>query len=393
MIKNHNSSLTILQSHPLLRGVKLEYLQEMLVEGSVELYDDDNPIIALEGERAEKLYMILEGRVEVFKRDEESQELFTIRTFKPGDFLGESALFSTQTRTASLKAIGPTRLLTFSRDTLIHSHTRPWFSVFALNLAEELLDKLDNTSVITVTALKKQLEEVKLRERINRFLLYVISFLSIYTILVAFIQKISTTSFQIRVIANALPLIGVLVLIKFMRSNNYSLRFLGIIKPKNWGKDLAEALLSAVGLVSVITLLKYLVINTIPSWGQFPLFYHPLANLSNDLLIIVVYVLVVPIQEVLARGVLHSSFNLFFYDQRVTTRHIYAIVLSNAIFSASHAHLSGGFALLTFFPGCIWGILYARQGSLFGVIVNHTIVGVWAIHVLGFPIMLGTLGL
>ena len=163
----------------------------------------------------------------------------------------------------------------------------------------------------------------------------------------------------------------------------------GIRKPKNWQKDLGEALLVSGGFVIAITLLKYGLIQTNPFFAQFPLFYNPFT--PDTLILIVIYMLLVPVQELVARGGLQSLLNQFFHDEPAMTRHLYAILLSNALFSASHAHLSASFAIISFFPGIIWGILYARQGSLFGVIISHLIIGVWAIYVLGVFIIVGAL--
>lgn len=390
MSQNKHSQPAFPLNHPLLRGLKPEYLQEMLIASVIEEYDDDNPMIAIEGERADKLYLILEGKIEVFKLDEESQEQFHIRFFDAEDFLGEFALFSEPRRTASLKAVGPTKLLAFPRETLLNSQTRPWFPDFALNLAQGLAKKLDYTSNVTAKALREQLKEIKLREQINRFLLYMLSFLSIYTVLVAFISKNDLSVTQIRTLSNAIAFSILVLGIRFIAKNKMPVQVFGISKPKNWQKDLGEALLASGGLVIATTLLKYGLIQTSPVFAQFPLFHNPFADLPNNLILITIYMLLVPVQELAARGGLQSLFNLFFYDETAMKRHLYAILLSNALFSASHAHLSATFVIITFFPGLIWGLLYARQGSLFGVIISHLIVGVWAIYVLGIFIIIGT---
>lgn len=393
MIINNNTLPSTRRTHPLLRGLQPEYLQEMLVQSTIEEYDDDSPMIAVEGERADKLYLILEGQVEVLKQELDSQQQFHIRICEPGDFLGEFALFSQQLRTASLKALGPTKLLAFSRETLLNSRTRPWFGEFALNLAKELSEKLDYTSNITAKVLKKLLEEIKLREQINRFLLYVLSSLSVYTIVVAFVSRNSISQEYVRIIANLMALIIFGFLVQFLRRNKNFLHLFGIRMPTDWKNDLSEALLVTSGLIIALIQIKLLLIQTVPSLAQFPLFHHPLTDLPYDLFMIAVYLLVVPIQELVARGALQSSFNMFFYDETTLRRQIYAILLSNALFAVLHAYLSASFAIITFLPGLVWGVLYARQDSLFGVTVSHMIFGVWGIHILRIPIMLGTLGL
>ena len=59
-------------------------------------------------------------------------------------------------------------------------------------------------------------------------------------------------------------------------------------------------------------------------------------------------------------------------------------MISNALFASAHLHLSLSFAILAFFPGLIWGALFARQQSLLGVCVSHLLCGWFAFLVLGF---------
>jgi len=59
--------------------------------------------------------------------------------------------------------------------------------------------------------------------------------------------------------------------------------------------------------------------------------------------------------------------------RNVTVR---AILVSNALFSATHVHMmSGLLGVIVFIPGLFWGWLYARQGNLIGVSISHLFVG------------------
>jgi membrane protease YdiL (CAAX protease family) len=88
----------------------------------------------------------------------------------------------------------------------------------------------------------------------------------------------------------------------------------------------------------------------------------------------------VPLQELIARGLLQSSFEEF-----LTGKHkaYIAIFLSNLLFSVVHFHLSLNIALSVFFTGLAWGWSYSRHHTLVGVILSHQIIGVWALFILG----------
>lgn len=104
-----------------------------------------------------------------------------------------------------------------------------------------------------------------------------------------------------------------------------------------------------------------------------------------DIVFTLTYILLSPVQEMIARGLMQSSIETFL-DR--TKHHIFmSIVLSNLLFATNHAHLSLWFAVMAFVPGIVWGFLYARQRSLVGVSISHAVYGVIAIKVLGMDVI------
>jgi CRP/FNR family cyclic AMP-dependent transcriptional regulator len=135
------------------------------------------------------------------------------------------------------------------------------------------------------------------------------------------------------------------------------------------------------------TLIKWVLIRSSAEFSGEPLFHFG-ANVRFDggnaalvaATVSIAYALIVPLQELTARGALQSSLHMFLVGKH---RNWLAILVSNVVFTACHLHLSTGFALMAFFPGLIWGALYARQRSLVGVSVSHILLGIWAFSVLG----------
>jgi membrane protease YdiL (CAAX protease family) len=97
-------------------------------------------------------------------------------------------------------------------------------------------------------------------------------------------------------------------------------------------------------------------------------------------LVISLYLVCVPIQELVVRGALQSTMQEVLVGRYNT---FWAIILSNLLFSDVHTYISIGFGLLVFLPGLFWGWLYSRHRNLIGVSVSHIIVGAWAIFVVG----------
>jgi CRP-like cAMP-binding protein len=73
----------------------------------------DGEIVCNEGDVAENMYIIQSGRVEVIKNSPGGH--LTIKTLEGGDFFGEMSLFDLQPRSATVKAVGDTRILTIDK--------------------------------------------------------------------------------------------------------------------------------------------------------------------------------------------------------------------------------------------------------------------------------------
>ena len=76
-------------------------------------------IIIKQGESGNCMYVIQSGEVEVLKDMDGKEIRLAIR--KTGDFFGEMALFSREVRSATIKALGETRVLTVDRKNLLSS--------------------------------------------------------------------------------------------------------------------------------------------------------------------------------------------------------------------------------------------------------------------------------
>ncbi|MCY1379099.1 CPBP intramembrane metalloprotease [compost metagenome] len=98
------------------------------------------------------------------------------------------------------------------------------------------------------------------------------------------------------------------------------------------------------------------------------------------------YVLLSPVQEFVARGLMQGALTRMLTGRWVPLQ---AILVSNAVFSISHQHLGLGYALAVFVPGLFWGWLYHRHGSLLGVCVSHAIIGLWGAGMLDLASLVG----
>jgi uncharacterized protein YhbP (UPF0306 family) len=75
----------------------------------------DGELVARQGTPADKFMIVLEGELEVV-RENDSGDSGDVGTLGPGDFFGEVAILIDSPRSASLRAKGPTTVLTMDRE-------------------------------------------------------------------------------------------------------------------------------------------------------------------------------------------------------------------------------------------------------------------------------------
>jgi CRP-like cAMP-binding protein len=73
----------------------------------------DGDIIVRQGEAGNCMFVIQQGEVEAIAESDGSD--LRLRKMGPNEFFGEMALFEHETRTATIRAVGPTRVLTIDK--------------------------------------------------------------------------------------------------------------------------------------------------------------------------------------------------------------------------------------------------------------------------------------
>jgi sigma-B regulation protein RsbU (phosphoserine phosphatase) len=108
MITKH---IEMLRNLPFLEGAGQDAL-EHLAEEAMERTFQAGQVILEEGSTGREMYLILEGQVEVVRGHGAEEMLLAQRG--PGDLFGEMALLEECPRFATIRALGPVRLLEFS---------------------------------------------------------------------------------------------------------------------------------------------------------------------------------------------------------------------------------------------------------------------------------------
>ena len=117
----------------------LEYLSTQL---SVEM-PPAGATIFREGEDANAMFVVISGEVEVLKKSKRAVEA-RVAVLGPGDWFGEMSIVDIQPRSATVRALAPSRLLRVSSADLdaLYRHDLRSYAIIILNLARELSRRL-----------------------------------------------------------------------------------------------------------------------------------------------------------------------------------------------------------------------------------------------------------
>lgn len=129
-----------LQSAPLFKSLKMDELK-VIADICKERYATPGEMIIERGEVGFTMYIIAEGEVEVFLPDNPPVKLTVL---KDTDFFGEMALFSSDVRSASCKALTPVKLLCIEREHFLNLiYEKPDISVEIIKVLSDRIRRAD----------------------------------------------------------------------------------------------------------------------------------------------------------------------------------------------------------------------------------------------------------
>jgi PAS domain S-box-containing protein len=155
--------------------------------------------------------------------------------------------------------------------------------------------------------------------------------------------------------------------------------------------DLAKSILWSIGFCVFITLGKLFVLRGLlgVSAEERPLFeFWVLDNgevvTSAGLMAagIAFYIVTTPIQEIGTRSAIQAPLQNFL-DGVIRSPQWTANIVTTLLFAVLHAHLDPIVALMVIVPSLLWGWLFMRSGTVLSPILSHTIIGLYAVFVLG----------
>jgi hypothetical protein len=400
-----------LQKSSLFVSLSSKQLDQLIPLCKIGIYNA-NELIINENDIPIDLYVIWEGSVEILKKSEDGT-LLRISTLQVGEVIGEIALLDNSPRSASVRALTPTKLLEISiadlkslasegsfynqissklsdlvKDIQIKMNEQPIYFSLISNLANTLSSRMRDTNQVTVDSLKSELELSNARVAMGKFMINLLSVLAIYMYTFKIIEKIASNTISTTAISLPIIIFFAAAVFMIMKSSGYSMKFYGLTM-NNWLPAIIDSIAVSIILILCIALIKWLTISLVPQFNNLSLIHLNFGGVTSTngteqtnipmlIILIFAYLIFTPIQELIARGALQSSLQEFLSGP---SRVWWAIIISNVLFSVTHLHISIGLALSVFFPGLLWGWMYARHKTLIGVSLSHLLVGGMAFFV------------
>jgi len=100
--------------------------------------------IVTEGDAAREMFVVLDGELEVLKRTPSGGDV-RIAMLGPGSWFGEMSILDVQPRSATVRALAPSRLLRLSAESVdrhLYRRDPKAYSLFVMNIARELARRL-----------------------------------------------------------------------------------------------------------------------------------------------------------------------------------------------------------------------------------------------------------
>ncbi|MDI1480500.1 cyclic nucleotide-binding domain-containing protein [Polyangium sp. y55x31] len=126
----------------LFGGLGDEVLQDL--SGSLDLIElTPGSVVFREGDSGREMFVLLDGEMEVLKQSKRKHET-RVAVLGPGDWFGEMSILDVLPRSATVRAVAPSRLLRITAHDLDSLYRRDLraYSLLVLNIAREMSRRL-----------------------------------------------------------------------------------------------------------------------------------------------------------------------------------------------------------------------------------------------------------
>lgn len=344
-----------------------------------------NSWIFREGDEGKELFILKSGSLEILKQETSFGEYEELGEVAVGEYFGEMAHLEGETRSASIRSLGPADLVTLDLEALQKdSNKKIIYSKIIVSIGKKVSARLRATDEKLIGYLRDKLAATQTYVQISSTIIYFAIFMTLWFNISLVVELFPEEHKPLvdSVITTILTLCFGLTAVFIIKKSDYPLSFYGLTLYR-WAYYAFEGVIYSLPFIGLFILLKWVLIHTFDLFHNIPLFpslFQKEAPLRL-LLIATIYTVTTPVQELVARGVLQNCFRNFFQGPQKVSR---AILVSNLLFQVIHTVKNFWLALASFFLGIFWGVLFEKQRSLVGVSVSHALIGNVVLFVLDY---------
>lgn len=195
--------------------------------------------------------------------------------------------------------------------------------------------------------------------------------LSVWIYIVAFWQKTGERVSQ-EVMTQFIHVIALIMFFYIRHYTHFTLEEIGL-KIKGISRAVRIDCLLTAAFTALLFGIKFVMLRTVPGFFEegAPFWDWSRLNWSDF-----TYPLTVVLQEFLSRGVIHENLRRIFVGKYSEAA---AVIVSSLLFGALHIHRGIGYMLAATALLAIFGVLYRKQNTIWGLCVPHFVLGevVW----------------
>jgi len=348
-----------------------------------EVFFNTGEYLMHEGELGEVLFILKEGEVEGLKHDPtgRAHQIFLLG---PRHCVGEMALLDDSVRSATVRATKPTSCYALSlKKFSMLSHEKGEYAKLKLSLAEQLGARVRKNNEKILASLHVETENTRQRLQLSHFLITLSVLVFGYALTLKGVALGIKNPDLLSLFTDTFLLFFVFLALGYMIKSGRPWSYYGV-NFSHWKKDLQEGVLFTFPVLVAMFIGKWALIHTVPAFKEVPLFdifgaerlstfFHKadvwMLGLLNG-----VYLLLVPLQELIARGAVQGSCQDFFIGPH---RKGLANFVASLYFTIFHLHQPYLFALSALAFGLFFGWIFARQNTLVGCSVAHILISIW----------------
>jgi CRP-like cAMP-binding protein len=135
---------TMLREIGLFGGLDDETLSLLSKELPLERIGVGTRVVS-EGDPAREMFVVIDGELEVLKKSKMSGNEVRVAMLGPSSWFGEMSILDVQPRSASVRALAPSRVMRISAenvDRLLYRRDLKAYALFVMNIARELSRRL-----------------------------------------------------------------------------------------------------------------------------------------------------------------------------------------------------------------------------------------------------------